>query len=343
MTDRGPRRPSPALCGDTARPALAAIGGDFALAAWDAGKQRGLVAVDRIGIQPLFHAEVGGALAFASTLDGLARFPGVDTALSPQADLRLPLLSRVPGTGHDLPRRAPTGRRPLHRVSAPVRTGRPTRTGRCASRRISARSSRVLKADFVDVLQQAVRDAAGDALLRHLPVRRDRQFHGHRHAGARVRQAGASLLDRLRRRRLRRDGVRTHRRASLRRRAPRVLRHAGRRREGPAAHRRLLRPAVRQRLSDPGLLLREVCRRARRHTPAGRRRRRRAVRRQRAIWQAARARPVPPIAFRAAARVGGAADARSSRCSRCPACARSAATSSRRAPRCRPATSPTTC
>lgn len=65
--------------------ALSALGGDFALAAWDASKQRGLLAVDRIGIRQLVYADTGRSIAFASTLDALLRHPLVPRELSNQA------------------------------------------------------------------------------------------------------------------------------------------------------------------------------------------------------------------------------------------------------------------
>lgn len=65
--------------------ALEAIGGDFALAAWNSVTARGLIAVDRIGIRQLVYASLDDGLAFASTLDLLVRHPGVPRVLSPQA------------------------------------------------------------------------------------------------------------------------------------------------------------------------------------------------------------------------------------------------------------------
>lgn len=67
------------------RDALASIGGDFALACWDENRARGLLAIDRIGVHPLVYARQGDALAFASTLDMLAGYPGITRELSPQA------------------------------------------------------------------------------------------------------------------------------------------------------------------------------------------------------------------------------------------------------------------
>jgi asparagine synthase (glutamine-hydrolysing) len=65
--------------------ALSAIGMDFALAAWDATKARGLLAIDRIGIRQLVYARIDDGLVFASTLDMLLRHPGVKRDLSQQA------------------------------------------------------------------------------------------------------------------------------------------------------------------------------------------------------------------------------------------------------------------
>ena len=67
------------------RDALAHIGGDFALVAWNSETRRGLLAVDRIGMQPLVYTRCGDSLAFASTLDLLAGYPGVRRELSSQA------------------------------------------------------------------------------------------------------------------------------------------------------------------------------------------------------------------------------------------------------------------
>jgi asparagine synthase (glutamine-hydrolysing) len=66
------------------RRALTEIEGDFALAAWDGRRRRGLLAVDRIGAHRLMYARVATALVFATTLDSLAGHPAVPRRLSAQ-------------------------------------------------------------------------------------------------------------------------------------------------------------------------------------------------------------------------------------------------------------------
>jgi asparagine synthase (glutamine-hydrolysing) len=64
--------------------ALADIAGEFAIAFWDAASRRGLLAVDRIGVQRLFYGHCGDTLAFASSLDVLAGHSDIVRTLSPQ-------------------------------------------------------------------------------------------------------------------------------------------------------------------------------------------------------------------------------------------------------------------
>ncbi|MEX2129099.1 MAG: N-acetylglutaminylglutamine amidotransferase [Xanthobacteraceae bacterium] len=59
--------------------------GMFAFAIWERESGRVVLARDRLGIKPLYLAEVGGALRFASTLPALLAGGGVDTAIDPAA------------------------------------------------------------------------------------------------------------------------------------------------------------------------------------------------------------------------------------------------------------------
>ena len=62
-----------------------ALNGQFAIALWDSRRQRLLLARDRTGIRPLFHACVDGRLAFASEVKALLALPGMRRALDPMA------------------------------------------------------------------------------------------------------------------------------------------------------------------------------------------------------------------------------------------------------------------
>ncbi len=59
--------------------------GMFAFAVWERDNQRLFLARDRLGIKPLYYAEVDGAFRFASTLPALVKAGGVDTAIDPIA------------------------------------------------------------------------------------------------------------------------------------------------------------------------------------------------------------------------------------------------------------------
>lgn len=61
------------------------LNGDFAFALWDAPRRRMLLARDRMGVRPLFHAEHGGVLYFASEAKALLALPGFPAALDPVA------------------------------------------------------------------------------------------------------------------------------------------------------------------------------------------------------------------------------------------------------------------
>jgi asparagine synthase (glutamine-hydrolysing) len=51
--------------------------GPFALAVWDGGKQRLMLARDRFGEKPLYWCESNGSVFFASEIKGLLRIPGI--------------------------------------------------------------------------------------------------------------------------------------------------------------------------------------------------------------------------------------------------------------------------
>ena len=60
--------------------------GMFAIAIWDRQRRRLVLVRDRLGIKPLYYAQLGGGrLAFASEIKALRLLPGVDTTIDAQA------------------------------------------------------------------------------------------------------------------------------------------------------------------------------------------------------------------------------------------------------------------
>lgn len=62
-----------------------AFNGDFAFAIWDSRNNRLVLARDRMGVRPLFHATRNGCLYFASEVKALLEAPGISAALDPVA------------------------------------------------------------------------------------------------------------------------------------------------------------------------------------------------------------------------------------------------------------------
>src|SRR3954451_4073897 len=72
--------------------------GMFAIALWDARERRLVLARDRFGIKPLFHAPLrDGTFAFASELRALARVPGFARELDPAALDAFLAFNSIPG------------------------------------------------------------------------------------------------------------------------------------------------------------------------------------------------------------------------------------------------------
>ncbi len=65
--------------------ALSRLEGMFALALWDEGARRLLLARDRLGIKPLYWMHLGRGFAFASEPKALLALPGVSARLDPDA------------------------------------------------------------------------------------------------------------------------------------------------------------------------------------------------------------------------------------------------------------------
>src|SRR3954469_8450930 len=72
--------------------------GMFAIALWDARARRLVLARDRFGIKPLFHARLrDGALAFASELSALTRVPDFPRELDPDGLEAYLAFNSIPG------------------------------------------------------------------------------------------------------------------------------------------------------------------------------------------------------------------------------------------------------
>lgn len=59
--------------------------GMFTFAVWDARRQSLLLCRDRLGVKPLYYAEIGGRIIFASELKSILELPNVERRLSPRA------------------------------------------------------------------------------------------------------------------------------------------------------------------------------------------------------------------------------------------------------------------
>jgi asparagine synthase (glutamine-hydrolysing) len=143
--------------------ALVRIGGDFGLAAWNSVTRRGLLAVDRIGVHQIVYGRANGSLAFATSIDLLAGFPGMQRQLSPQGifDYLFYHVSPGPTTVFQDIMRVPPG----HCLEfGSEGTTAPRAYWTMRFREDPSLTPEALKPVFVDVLRGAVKEAADGAV-----------------------------------------------------------------------------------------------------------------------------------------------------------------------------------
>jgi asparagine synthase (glutamine-hydrolysing) len=75
---------------------VARLDGMYGFALWDEPRQRLLIGRDRLGIKPLYYANVAGAFVFASELKALLALPGTTTHVDPLALTEYLTLGYVP-------------------------------------------------------------------------------------------------------------------------------------------------------------------------------------------------------------------------------------------------------
>jgi asparagine synthase (glutamine-hydrolysing) len=142
---------------------VSSLSGSFALAILDSARGEAILAVDRMGTCPLVYEATGSRLVFGSTADALAAFPGTDAALDPQAIYDYVHFHMVPA-----PRTIRVGQhRLLPGTLLSWRKGRITTRSYWTMRYIENEKQHfaALKATFLDLLRDGVRDAASDGTV----------------------------------------------------------------------------------------------------------------------------------------------------------------------------------
>src|SRR4051812_43217124 len=144
--------------------------GMFAIALWDARERRLVLARDRFGIKPLFHARLrDGGFAFASELRALARAPGFGRELDPAALEAYLAFNSIPGplTAYAAARKL----RPGHWLTWDARTGA-VETGRWARPAPVAAGAvrREPASALADELRERLRDSVRAHLVSDVPV-----------------------------------------------------------------------------------------------------------------------------------------------------------------------------
>jgi asparagine synthase (glutamine-hydrolysing) len=84
QVDSGPADALAAAYAARGAECLQELKGEFGVALANESTGEALIAIDRIGQQPLFYTDTGDALVFSTTADGLRGFPGIRLDVTPQ-------------------------------------------------------------------------------------------------------------------------------------------------------------------------------------------------------------------------------------------------------------------
>lgn len=139
---------------------LPALSGSFALAILDGERGQALLAIDRMGANPLFYEVLDGALVFGSSLRAIGAFPGVSHAVNRQAIYDYLYFHMVPA-----PQSIYTARRRLLPGSYVLWTKGGVQTAEYWSMRFVENDRRPfpeLKRTFLSLLRKSVSNAATD-------------------------------------------------------------------------------------------------------------------------------------------------------------------------------------
>src|SRR3954467_13727047 len=141
--------------------AFGRLRGMFAVALWDARERRLVLARDRFGIKPLFHARLrDGSLAFPSELSALARAPGFPAELDPDGLEAYLAFNSIPGplTAYAAARKLLPGHwLTWDAATDEVRTGRWGRPAPVAAGAVRRERPAALAAELRDRLRDSVR------------------------------------------------------------------------------------------------------------------------------------------------------------------------------------------
>src|SRR5215210_7300208 len=145
----------------------AVLRGMFAVAPWDAGRERLVLARDRFGIKPLFYREHASELAFASELSALTRVPGFSRELDVEALEAYLAFNSIPApmTVYREARKLPAGHL-LVWERGRVRVERWARPAPAAREDLRGEGTRVLAAE----LRERLRDSVRAHLVSDVPV-----------------------------------------------------------------------------------------------------------------------------------------------------------------------------